>query len=155
MMHLTHWPTFRDMRDDYGIIPAPKLNEQQADYISYAEVVEPALVIPITTSSSEEMLSAVAEALNYEGYRTITPAVYQTALKDRFARDEASKEMLDIISENRASCLALVFIPNTSIVTSIPVLLQNKTDGIVSHLEAFRSAMANGMADAVSKFQTP
>lgn len=153
MMHLTHWETFRDMRDDYGIIPAPKLNEQQADYISYAEVVEPALVIPITTTSSEEMLSAVAEALNYEGYRTITPVVYQTALKDRFARDEASKEMLDIISGNRTSCLALVFIPNTSIVTSIPVLLQNKTDGIVSYLESFRSAMVNGMADAVNKFQ--
>ena len=31
MMHLTHWPSFADMKDDYGIIPAPKFDEHQED----------------------------------------------------------------------------------------------------------------------------
>ena len=154
MMHLTHWETFSDMKDDYGIIPSPKLDETQAEYISYAEVVEPAVCVPITASASEEMLSAVIEALAYEGYYTITPAGYETSLKGRFARDEQSKEMLDIISQNRTSCLALVFIPNTSIVTSVPVLLQNGTEEIASVIAAFRSAMEAGLADAVNKFRS-
>ena len=152
-MHLTHWTTFRDMKDDYGIIPSPKLSESQKDYISYAEVVEPALCIPITTTSSEEMLSAVAEALNYYGYTTITPAVYETSLKGRFARDEDSKKMLDIISENRTSCLGLVFIPNTSFVTSLPGLLQNQTDSVTSYIATYRDAMANGLAAAIKNFK--
>lgn len=90
------------------------------------------------------MLSAVIEALAYEGYYTITPAVYETSLKGRFARDEQSKEMLDIISQNRTSCLALVFIPNTSIVTSVPVLLQNGTEEIASVIAAVPQRYGGG-----------
>ena len=152
MMHLTHWQSFADMKDDYGIIPAPKFDENQKDYISYAEVVEPAVCIP-KTATADDMLSAVAVSLAYEGYHTITPAVYETSLKGRFARDEQSKAMLDIIAGSRTSCLALVFIPNTSIVTSVPVLLQNGAEEIASVIEAFREAMTAGLDDAVNRFR--
>lgn len=152
MMHLTHWQSFSDMKDDYGIIPSPKLDENQKDYISYAEIVEPAICVPMT-ATNEDMISAVAVSLAYEGYYTITPAVYETSLKGRFARDEQSKTMLDIISGSRTSCLALVFIPNTSIVTSIPVLLQNGTEEIASVIESFREAMTAGLDNAVNNFR--
>lgn len=152
MMHLTHWQSFADMKDDYGIIPAPKSDENQKEYISYAEVVEPALCIP-KTARADDMLSAAATSLAYGGYQTITPAVYETSLKGRFARDEQSKEMLDIISGSRTSCLALVFIPNTSIVTSVPVLLQNGAEEIASVIDAFREAMTAGLDSAVGKFR--
>ena len=61
--------------------------------------------------------------------------------------------MLDIISGSRTSCLALVFIPNTSIVTSVPVLLQNGAEEIASVIDAFREAMTAGLDSAVGKFR--
>lgn len=35
-----------------------------------------------------------------ESYRTVIPAFYETALKDKFSRDNESQHMIDIIIEN-------------------------------------------------------
>lgn len=41
------------------------------------------------------------EILNYESYKTVIPAYYETALKTKYSRDAESSEMIDLIFASR------------------------------------------------------
>ena len=87
---------------DFGILPLPKFDAHQERYYVYAFPFFPFLSIPVTVGGADlEMTGAVFEALAAESYRTLTPAFYDVALAHRYARDEASHEMLDIILRSR------------------------------------------------------
>lgn len=95
-----HVAGLREMADDFGIIPMPKLNEAQAEYITYTNPAGPMLVVPMTTGDlncTGKVLESLASASHY----TLTPAYYDIALKGKYARDEDSAAMLDILFANR------------------------------------------------------
>ena len=58
------------------------------------------LCVPMTTSDPERT-GIVLEAMAAESMYTVTPAYYDVALKGKYARDEESLDMLDIILESR------------------------------------------------------
>ena len=91
--------SLRDMDYDFGILPFPKFDEQQADYYSRISFFDTS-VIPVTVPDSE-MSSIVLEALSCESFNNVIPAYKDVALKSKFARDEDSSEMIDIILEHR------------------------------------------------------
>ena len=86
----------RDMENDFGIIPMPKLDENQADYNVFTHDGCSAFSIPITCGATDET-AALLEALSAETYRTVTPAYFETALKGKYSRDSETARMLDII----------------------------------------------------------
>ena len=91
----------RNMSSQYGIVPIPKLEEEQTTYYSYVHDTVTAYGIPLTTVGDElEMVGAFLEALAAESYRTVMPAYYELALKVKYVSDEESVEMLDLIMDN-------------------------------------------------------
>lgn len=92
---------YRDMKDDFGIIPCPKYDENVEGYPSLVDAKCNLFVVPVSVSDSDRV-SAVLEALAYYGWRDVLPAYYDVALSVKFARDNDSIEMLDIIRENRS-----------------------------------------------------
>ena len=92
--------TYRDMNDDFGIIPCAKFDESVEGYPSLVDAYCGLLLVPITASDASRT-SAVLEAMAYYGWRDVVPAYYDIALSVKFARDDDSVEMLDIIRENR------------------------------------------------------
>ena len=90
--------TFRYSDVQYGFLPMPKLNDAQQNYCSGSNDVP--FGVPIT-NSKREMTGMLIEALSAEGYRVVQPAFFEVAMKQKFASDEDSVEMLDIIAENR------------------------------------------------------
>ncbi|MBP5236859.1 MAG: hypothetical protein J6128_04930 [Clostridia bacterium] len=90
---------FRNMQDEYGIIPGPKLDETQKDYYTYAHDQYSVFMIPITVADPE-MSGAVLETMAYESYRSLQPVYYDMVLKGRYANDPESRRMLDIITTN-------------------------------------------------------
>ena len=87
---------FRDMEADYGIIPYPKYDENQDEYLSLVHDGTTIYCIPATCTKLD-MTAAAAEALAAEAYRTVTPAFYEVALKNKYSRDDASSRIIDII----------------------------------------------------------
>ncbi len=88
--------TLRDMEDDFGIIPYPKLNEEQSNYRTHCLITDcNGYAIPITADA--DMVGCVLEALAYYGYNDILPEYFERALKTKSARDDESAEMLDLI----------------------------------------------------------
>lgn len=95
-----HVSGLREMADDFGIIPMPKRNEAQAEYVTYTNPAGPMLLVPMTTSDTT-CTGKVLESLASESHYTLTPAYYEIALKGKYARDTDSAAMLDIIFANR------------------------------------------------------
>ena len=90
----------RDMNDDFGIIPAPKYDDTMEDYATGVDAGCNLFVVPITASDPERT-SAILEALAYESWKTVIPAYYDVSLSVKFARDEESVQMLDIIRSSK------------------------------------------------------
>ena len=86
----------RSMEVDFGIIPYPKLDEHQENYNNFIDAHSSLMAVPQMVQEKEKV-GAIIEALSYESYKTVRPAYYDIALKSKFARDDESEEMLDII----------------------------------------------------------
>ena len=90
----------RNFEDDYGLLPFPKLDENQKDYKTMALGEHPILAVPKTVKDTE-FVGVCVEALSAEAYKTVMPTYYEIALKTRYLRDNESKEVLDIIIDGR------------------------------------------------------
>jgi hypothetical protein len=88
----------RAMDSDYGIIPYPKFDKGQKDYYTGSQDSFSLFCIPVTNSRLDAT-AATMEALCAESYRKVTPAYYEIALKKKYARDDESSQMIDIIRD--------------------------------------------------------
>lgn len=78
-----------------GILPMPKLNEEQENYRTRV-MRDELFLIPVMADLERSAL--VTEALNYTTYSIVNEAYWETALKYRSADTENDMEMLSIIS---------------------------------------------------------
>lgn len=92
------------MREDFAIIPPPKLDEAQETYLTTLHDGTTILGIPMTaTAGTIEAVCATLEALAAESYKSLTPVYLDVALKNKYTRDEQSAEMIDLIRQNIVS----------------------------------------------------
>ena len=118
--YVCDWPHMREMVDDYGIIPMPKYDESIDGYHAAVEPLVQWGTVPVTTPDYD-MVSAVAESMAFEGYKTVTPTYYETALKLKFTRGEdldteaaiidmiASGARTDFLYMNKLNGLGYIF----------------------------------------------
>jgi ABC-type glycerol-3-phosphate transport system substrate-binding protein len=90
----------RDSEIDYAIIPFPKWDVQQDGYHTYVGGSHDTQGVLLTVKDAD-FVGTIIEALNAEGWKTVSPAYYDNALKYKGARDEESIEMLDILLDGR------------------------------------------------------
>ena len=98
----------RDMKDDYGILPFPKYDESQADYISCVHNIATLMCLP-TTCQKIDAVCAVLESMAYYSYYNVTPVYYETALKTKYTRDDISSQIIDLIHDSGMTDLAYVY----------------------------------------------
>lgn len=91
----------RTMDADFGIIPTPKVLEDQEDYhtsIGYTVTLSEA--IPSVVKDLE-MSAVVLDTMAAESYYSVNDALYEKILGGKIVRDETSRQNLDIILDNR------------------------------------------------------
>ena len=100
MSYLSHASSeqMRNFEDDYGILPLPKHDESQQQYKTMVGGHHSCLAVPKTVKDTD-FVGTVVEALSAESWKTVTPTLYEIALKTRYLRDAESKEVMDIIIE--------------------------------------------------------
>ncbi len=92
-------PELRSLEDDFGIVPYPKLNEEQESYYARITNFSSLTYIPVTNAKLD-LTSAVLEYMAYLSDRDLIPAYYDVILTVRTTRDTESEEMIDIIRKN-------------------------------------------------------
>ncbi len=92
-------PLMRAMDYDYGVLPYPKWDESQEEYITMN--ANGAVLVGTTKNTPYDIAmdeaSAVIEALCSEAYRSVTLAFYEDALQRAYSRDDMTARMIDII----------------------------------------------------------
>ena len=91
----------RDMEDPYCMIPYPKWDEAQAQYLTNADDKFTVFSVPLTAVNSLDFVGTIYEALSAESYKTVYPTYYDTALKGKYSSDPTTAEMVDLIMAGR------------------------------------------------------
>jgi len=91
---------FREMEDDFGIIPTPKYEETQNQYITSCTTWLPTGVAVPMNCLEADKAGLVMETMAAIAEEVIVPAVYEVTLQGKVSRDDKSSQMLDIIFEN-------------------------------------------------------
>ena len=86
----------RNMANDYGILPVPKLTEAQ-DYKTHVQVEVILYGVPSTCYDQIDDLGKFLEAYASESYNRVKPAYYEVALTSKYVKDQQSVDMLDRI----------------------------------------------------------
>ena len=87
---------FRELQDEYGIIPYPKWDDAQENYITMSDGNHMGLCMPVTIQDFKRS-GTIIEGLCAESWKYVYPAYYDVALKVKLVRDEESVEMLDMV----------------------------------------------------------
>lgn len=104
-MSLTH---FRELEDEFGILPYPKWDEAQENYMTMSDGHHEAMAVP-KTAGNLEAIGIITEALCAESYKTLVPAYYDVALKVKSTRDEQSIAMMDLVVNARVFDFGYVY----------------------------------------------
>lgn len=89
----------KDMTSEYGIIPFPKYDENQQDYISCMKAGVTSIMVSANIQDPD-MVGTIIEALCMYGYTDIMPAYYETTLKLKYLSDETAMSMLGLIRDS-------------------------------------------------------
>ena len=136
--------SYRDMVNDFGILPYPKYDEAQEEHSHLiATQVCSAITIPATAKDIERT-GIIVESLAYESKDTVTKAYYDINLYTKVARDDESGEMFDIIFATKCYDLAKVF--NWG---GLETVINNATKG-----QAFASLYAGAESAAQTALET-
>ena len=105
--NLKNLRVLRNMESEYGILPYPKFNESQENYISNVEGAATMLVLPPTADG--DFVGTIVEALARESSLTVIPAYYETTLQQKFARDEETIDMVKIIRDTASFDMGYIY----------------------------------------------
>jgi hypothetical protein len=142
----------RDMEDDYGILPFPKYDEAQENYVTYASENIPRLVIP-RTADDVSRTGLILDALSYESYQTVLPLYYGQTLSLKALRDEDSIEMLSIINETRRAEPGMIYGITTSLINSLTSTIQTASGDAASVMASAKSAVEGNIEKLLESFK--
>lgn len=142
---------FADMTDDYGIVPMPKFDEAQEEYISPVALWAYFMTVPITHTELDTS-SKILDAMSYVSYRDIVPVYYDIVLQVKNIRDEETSDMLDIISSTRTYLTAYAFGWGANLRSDINNMLRNGENNAASIVAKHESAIAKEFADALNTY---
>ena len=149
----------RDMDTDFGIIPVPKADQNQANYTTHSvSIVTMVAGVPKDISYDEERLARsgmIMQALAVEGKNILTPAYYEASLIGKGTRDEESADMLPIIFANRVVDLGSIVDDSniTSISNSlVDAIKSNSTNKLASLFARNKTKVNAALTDLVEKF---
>lgn len=89
-----------DMTDPYGILPIPKFDKNQKEYMSFVNGASP-FVMVAKNVADPEFVGTILEAMATYNYDKVTPKLFQVITKLQAAQDPDSAAMVDLIIRNR------------------------------------------------------
>jgi hypothetical protein len=97
-----------EYENEYGIIPYPKYDEAQKDYMTMVDGSHEAMAVG-KAASDLEFIGIMTEVLCAESYKQVMPAYYDVCLKQRYASSEKDAEMIDLCVDSRVFDLGYVY----------------------------------------------
>ena len=134
----------RSMTDTFGIVPFPKYDENQEDYITSLVQQLFYFTIPVTSQNAERT-ATVYEAMTHESYISVIPQYYSNVVEQKGLRNEDSIEMLEILRSTREVDVATIFNWNAAIRSSLNYKLFDGDSSAASTIASNKSTLQSNM----------
>lgn len=136
----------------FGFVPQPKYDAEQENYIVSLTNYFSFWGIP-TAVPNNDMSAYLIECLSSEGYRTIVPAVFETAYKYKYTSDATNRQatIFDEMRENvhvdfgKICTLSMGNVPATLFYS----VVSSGTNNYLVRYKANKKTVENGLADAI------
>lgn len=143
---------YRDMKDSYGLVPFPKLDEDQENYISQTGVSSQMLGIPATVKDLSRT-GTILEALTHESYDSVMPVYYGVRVEQNGLRNEDSIEMLQLVRDNYGLESAQVLGVTSSYISALTNMVQNQESNAASLAASNEATVKAKLDDLLKSFE--
>ncbi len=144
--------TLRDMEQDFGILPQPKMSAEQQEYRTLIHDTTVIGCVPVT-SLNTDMTGAILEALSVESYRSVYPAYYETALKVKYVRDDISSQIIDLVKDTLTTSFIYVYsVPLGGVGKIYRTLVENNSNTYMSMAKAQQRLAERNMETLIASF---
>ena len=138
----------REESFDYGLLPFPKYNKEQKEYISFVTNQIQPMVIPKSAGNTART-GVILENLAAESYRRVRPEYFQVLLDSKYVRDHESMENMDMLfsSETRFE-LEHIYAWNKfeeTVVNALTGKAESFTSSVKSYTKALNRCVENTM----------
>ena len=143
---------YRDIENDFGLLPLPKLEETQMNYYTMVNLATPYIFVPITVSQPDKtgfILEALASVSN-----DITSTYYEACMASKYTRDEESYEMIELASENIIYDTGFIFNWG-NLGTSIRISIKQSGGSYASLLASLESMSNTAMNNFINLLNSP
>jgi ABC-type glycerol-3-phosphate transport system substrate-binding protein len=143
---------FRTLEDDFGMIPYPKFDEAQQRYYTMSDGGSSMMAIP-NTIKDPGRVGKIVSALNAESWKTVVPQYYDVALKIKFARDDESVQVLDMLLDGRTFDFGYIYDNWQGYAFFMQDLISAKSDGISSWFDKRAGSADKNLEKVLQSFE--
>ncbi len=136
-----------EMADPYGILPTPKYDTNQAEYLGFINGSAP-MVMVAKNNGDVDFVGNILEAMSAFNYDKVTPTLFEVSTKLQTAQDPASSAMVDYIVRNHVFDLA--YFGGFGLPDMIQSALSSKQTSLASDIKT-KSTLAGKMLEKVRK----
>ena len=154
VMRILDTASVRDLEYELSFIPWPKYDDNQEDYIIPSSSTLSTFAVPLDVKDTS-VSGAVLETLASEGYRQLTPALFEVSYKVKYNNDSTNRQakIFDIMRENRQYDIVRLFMYQVSFdaVNKFGTTVLNNTGAWTSTVAASVEANQKALDDLVAK----
>lgn len=137
------YESMRDSSVSYGILPAPKFDENQENYASAGYDIYWGVLL--SSAAHEEMISYCLEAISCENYNNVIPAVWETVLGAKLSDAPEDSEMFHIIRDVQYVDLGYALSQSVAGLSNLVFLHTNTTaDQTASYIKKMMKSLTRG-----------
>ncbi len=137
---------FRNMKSSYGLLPLPKYDESQSEYISPISNCAGFLAVPVSQDDMNRT-GLILDALSYESHKMVLPTYYETHLSQKALRNEDSIEMLKIIRSTLMADLGNLLGITSTYANNIAYAIRQGGETVASLAASSESAASSALAN--------
>lgn len=146
---LGHISNLRDLEDEFGVVPAPKFDEEQQGYNSMIATWGTLLTVIPVTAAEQNRCATVLDLMSYQSYITLMEPYYDTYLTQKGARNDNSAEMLAVIRETRTLNIGVLFGWTTNLQNSLATKLIQGNSDVASTVATALNAIETGIEKTI------
>jgi hypothetical protein len=139
-----------------AILPYPKLDDLQPDYISTIHDTTEVGFIPSSVSfSGLEFVSAVVEYLSQMTSEIVMPKYYESTLKVRYSKNPDNARMIQLIHDHYGNAFPFVWdLGDQNIFTSgVYESVYKNTTAVASNYRSFESSAQSDLEDYITDYE--
>ena len=141
----------RSMESTFGLLPLPKYDEEQENYIAYVNPIACLLTIPVTNKETHRT-GVLIDAMTYESYKDVLPVYYNVSVEHKGLRNDESIEMLDIVRNNRSTQFSDLYGITSALNNSLQKVVLDATGTAASTIAAAESTVQKNLENVLAAF---